>query len=70
MEWPYEDESTVCVTAESALRNINGAAQPEGTDYTLYQHQVYFLSAEVNVEERRGKERKEEKSCDEESRGG
>lgn len=56
--------------AVSALRNMNRATQPAGTDYTLYQHQVCFQSAEVNVEERRGKERREEQSGEEERGGG
>ncbi len=48
-------ENFLCVTAVSAFRNMNGATQPERTDYTLYQHQVCFQSAEVNVEEKQKK---------------
>lgn len=74
----YENIHSVRLFTVSALRCMNGASQPAGTDCTLCQRQVCFQSAEVTARERerereerveRG-ERGQEWSGEEESRGG
>lgn len=48
----YENIHSVRLFTVSALRCMNGASQPAGTDCTLCQRQVCFQSAEVTARER------------------
>lgn len=54
----YENIHSVRLFTVSALRCMNGASQPAGTDCTLCQRQVCFQSAEVTARERGREERR------------